>query len=364
MVYESAGMSSRGLAVKQAYLNDAKGLLFEYLVAVELAKLQKNASLVTDHLSILQKEVLQKNDNYLRVHDLELYQKLPKLAHEFCGILSQHPRIKNNKWHRIILTQDFDRDDASLQEVGEADLLLYGVPKEVMDSSEHDTNSLVLPLSLKFCRWQSSVNTKSGGVLSFFTTYFNCKEMQDFQNKTNEKINKLFEQFSLRMNDYFGHGAQVDFKTWQEQDQISLPGELPETEKRFLYDYYYQVICQIYEGMNFLLQESALNKILFRGLQQLCGHSSADVLLAIAFHDVNFNDGHKNAKLKGYKIESSTDHLDQEFKLLPPTVGTSSFLIQFKNKTLSIRVKPMRSFTSKGLKINCALKYHDAVVLK
>ena len=147
-----------------ALINEYKGNLFEYLVAISTAKrlgieaafLQSFGGEAKQRLTFYQHELMEL--------DRSLYTQLPVFAEEVAELL--YKKASDRKIENI-LVMGKSAGASHDESYGECDIMMV--------SQKHQ-----YPYSLKFCKYGAYVNTKSGGIRSFFNKYF-----ADYGNKAN-----------------------------------------------------------------------------------------------------------------------------------------------------------------------------------
>lgn len=397
----TANTASMSKMRRENILNEYKGSIFEYLVAVGLARrcgLEKSflAMLATEY-----REMLIRYESYLRNNDLALLQALPALANNTLEAL--YPRIAIENVEQIFLIgKNFSRTPSSLLSLSsssssaasalstpllvpeasslplslpmfhEADLLLKLRAKEgdeiLTASSSVSTGSSgktsveyfrnSLGISLKLCKDKAFVNTKNAGAQSFIVKYFAYAESFTEQERLNKCLQKSFELMGRKL--YQIAGLRTEFKTefddfWSAANYSHLPGEVSLEMQREIHKHYFRVISEVYRILKNMIDID--RRAFIMSLYALCGLSSADILQVICFHA-----GHcvkSDHIFRRVKIISFSD-LEKEaeqVEILPLKKGLSSFEIKLSFLILQIRVKPMNCFTVPGVKINCSVKH-------
>ena len=135
-------------------INEIKGHLFEYLVGWSLARRYGVEKDFIRGFTGSLRSRLTSYQSFLQQNDEQLYRQLPLLSDSTVqGLLSYLPSsIKHIRVIGKIAGASHD------QTRHEADILLEG--------------DEIIPVSLKLCKENSFVNTKSGGVKSFLAKYF------------------------------------------------------------------------------------------------------------------------------------------------------------------------------------------------
>ena len=209
---------------KEAYLNEFKGNLFEFLVASILAKKRGIEGKFLKSFSGDLRSQFSHYELQLRREDSELVKKLGHLSMELAEELI---KLLPSTIRNILIIGK----SPGWENWKEADILV-----------EYDGGKI--PISIKLCKERSFVNTKSGGVSSFFTKYFsNFFNISIFQERLDECVQKGFLKMGHQLYDYYGLEFEGRFdESWNREVGVSLPGELPPKPKEYLYQYYFEVI--------------------------------------------------------------------------------------------------------------------------
>lgn len=320
--------------MNQALLNEYKGYIFEYLVAHNFSKRSYLGE--SYFLQLLNKEENLRLENYQQAlfsMDALLYKQLPLLAKNTTDYyFTKHdgPLLKSVQLVSRIKNP-----------LSNADIVL---------DFEHQTKKL----SLKLCKDQVYVNTKSAGVKSFFSIYF--KNAKKEQLKINQNIFQAFENMRFQLLDFYGHELSSKlFEQWQQEGRSILPGQVETQVHGFILEYYHQCITEIYNQLLLLLKKNPHE--CYKSFSQLCGLSSE------SNHLFCFHQGTGNYKLSRI-LEMNRGIIQGEIPhISAPTMGSSYFLINYSQLSLQIRVKPMRSFIVPAMKINCGIKLrHEKVI--
>ncbi|MCB9092102.1 MAG: hypothetical protein H6620_06035 [Halobacteriovoraceae bacterium] len=308
----------------QAYLNEYKGNLFEFLVAQQLARYYGSEKVFLSGLETHYLHLLQSYEHSLREFSKDLPTQLVVLKEAFWKELQAY--LKNKSFQKVELVGKFSSD------LAEADILLSG------------TKNLLL--SLKLCKSMSFINTKSAGIKSFFSTYF---QTSDLQKKFNEKIDYYFNEMARELHAMNDLEFDGDFKRWQELGLPSLPGHLPPEENSILLESYYKMANELHATFLEILDNYG-KKIFLKCLQPLMGFGRPDIVKAICFHS-----GTGKHEFKKAVFDECCE--SEDFKVDEYKENHSSFEIQFAKKILQIRIKPMNTFTAPSFKINCSVKH-------
>lgn len=315
---------------KEALFNEVKGSLFEYLVALEVARQNKQELEFQQSLDRNYLNVLSQQDRMVRQFYPEMLPFLIKVSKQtvdkmtsYLKALPKNPRLMG-KFSNSTLAQ----------ELQEADLLI-------------DQKDGTLPVSLKLNKKNAYVNTKSGGIKSFFTQYFPFIDSH-VQEKFNQLVDMEFNRMSYELHalhdlDYPGH-----FGNWVKKGLSELPGELDADSRNILKAYY----ARIAEEMHGILSEAyKKDPASFQmSLTPLMGFGKKEILQVICFHD--FPDEDHEIEIHSYK--------DLEGQLSEAKIfefnSIASVELQIGAWSLHVRVKPMNKFTTTAIKINCSVK--------
>ena len=317
---------------KEALFNEVKGSLFEYLVAREIAvkgneELSFQRSLDKNYLTVLSQQ-----DRMVR----QFYPDMLPFLHsaskaaanriiDYLKVVPTSPKVVGKFSNSVSLSS----------ELHEADLIL-------------NVNSENLPVSLKLNKKNAFVNTKSGGIKSFFLQYFPFID-PGVQQKFNQFVDMEFSRMAYELHalhdlEYPGH-----FNLWISKGLSELPGELDPDSRAILKAYY----ARIAEEMHTIYKRAlSLHPEAFKAsLPALMGFSSPEILQVIYFHEFPENtDPVIDIHTKG-DIQSGLNET-----VLKDFTGISSVEFEIGNWSLQVRVKPMNKFTTTAIKINCSVK--------
>lgn len=319
------------LIQKEALFNEVKGSLFEYLVARGVAKACENE---LDFLTKLDPNYL----NVLGQQDRMVRQFYPKMAF-FLSDAASKTCLKLNSFFKEKATSSKvvgKFSNSSLKdELNEADLVI-------------EFSSFNVPVSLKINKKNSYVNTKSGGIKSFFQQYFpiiSTEVQREFNTFVDTEFNRMaFELHALHDMDFDGN-----FSQWIEKGFSELPGELDKDSRHILKSYYARIARRIHS----ILQSAFLNhsEEIKKSIPPLMGFSSKDIVQVIYYHEFPSTDHHE---IEIHTYDRLLPELDKT--QLMPFLETSSVEFQVGRFSLQLRVKPMNKFTTTAIKINCSMK--------
>lgn len=316
---------------KEALFNEVKGSLFEYLVAREIAvkgagELLFHESLGRNYLTVLSQQDRMVRQFYPEM--LPFLNQVSKLAASslinYLQVTPIDPRVVGK----------FSNSSLS-DEIHEADLILR-------------VKETLLPVSLKLNKKNAFVNTKSGGIKSFFTQYFSFISpavQQDF----NQFVDMEFNRMALELHALHDLEFTGNFQQWGQKGYSELPGELDEESRKILKSYYSRIAQEIHRILGQALFENTEH--LKKSLPTLMGFGNSKILQVICYHD--FPQGQDHSILI-HSYEEVASQLDKTE--LKPFGDISSVEFSLGNWTLQIRVKPMNKFTTTAIKINCSVK--------
>lgn len=316
---------------KEALFNEVKGSLFEYLVAREIAIKGQGELLFQGNLDRNYLTVLSQQDRMVRQFYPEMLpflNQVSKLAAssliDFLKVVPLDPRVVGK----------FSNSSLS-DEIHEADLLL-----KVKD--------VLLPVSLKLNKKNAFVNTKSGGIKSFFSQYFPfipSSTQLDF----NQFVDMEFNRMALDLHALHDMEFSGNFQSWVKKGYSELPGELDEDSRKILKAYYARIAFEMHRILSqaFSMDAEALK----RSLPALMGFGNSQILQVICYHDFPHGTDH-SIQIHSYdEVSSELDKAE-----LRPFGDISSVEFSIGNWSLQIRVKPMNKFTTTAIKINCSVK--------
>ncbi|MCO4792603.1 MAG: hypothetical protein KC493_02735 [Bacteriovoracaceae bacterium] len=327
---------------KEALINEFKGNLFEYLVGHQLARsLQIESKFIQSFGGELRTR-LSEYESWIRVHDNDLILELPKLASETANNLLG--KLESKKIENVLVMGKSGSAGGN-DNFKEADILLLMKDKSVK------------PVSLKLCKANSFVNTKSAGVKSFISKYFSSfNESSQFQKELNDLLTLCYTDMASQLHSMASLPFNGGFdQSWTQAGLTELPGQLEPHMNEVVIKSYRPVISKIREIL-LILQESD-SELFIKSLRPLIGIGKEEMLQATCYHSV--------VKGKKYQFHSfdyfDSFLLDKEVRDI--TIGeqrpeVSSFEIKLGELLLQIRVKPMNKFTSEAYKINCSIKKH------
>lgn len=316
---------------KEALFNEVKGSLFEYLVAREIAvagasELQFQQSLDKNYLTVLSQQDRMVRQFYPEM--LPFLGQLSKLtARSLMDYLKEVPDLPRvvGKFSNSSLAGD----------IHEADLLL-------------ETSYGALPVSLKLNKKNAFVNTKSGGIKSFFTQYFPFID-STIQQKFNQFVDMEFNRMALDLHALHDLEYSGNFHLWVKKGFSELPGELDADSRGILKAYY----ARIAEEMHKIFYQafSSHPDAFSSSLPALMGFGKSDILQVICFHEFP---SVADPLIDIHSYQEVYSGLSQTS--IKPFSFISSVEFEIGNWTLQVRVKPMNKFTTTAIKMNCSVK--------
>lgn len=316
---------------KEALFNEVKGSLFEYLVAKEIARLGSEELQFQDTLDRNYLHVLSQQDRMVRQFYPEMLPFLNQVSKntvarmvEYLGKLPKNPKVMGKF-----------SNSAIHDEIHEADLLV-----------NHD--DVLLPVSLKLNKKHAYVNTKSGGIKSFFVQYFPFLD-SSIQEKFNQLVDLEFSRMAFELHALHDLDYSGNFGLWVQKGFSELPGELDPDSRNILKSYYARIAQEMH---TILTNAQKQNPESFAAsLAPLMGFGKSEILQVICFHEFPSAlapeiDIHAYNDLEKYLNKAMIG----EFKSI------ASVELDIGPWSLHVRVKPMNKFTTTAIKINCSVK--------
>lgn len=316
---------------KEALFNEVKGSLFEYLVAKEIAllsgsELNFQTSLDKNYLTVLSQQ-----DRMVRQFYPEMLSFLSFASKKTATALSDYFKsIPSNPR----LVGKFSNSSLST-ELLEADLLL-------------DVKSKAVPVSLKLNKKSAYVNTKSGGIKSFFQTYFPFLP-EVIQRDFNQLVDLEFNRMALELHSLHDLEYAGDFNLWVKEGFSELPGELDEAARLIIKRYY----ARIAQSMFHIFEKALLSEfeLVKKAIPALIGFGSQEILQVIFFHDFPENINQEIDIHSFHELDREIGNLK-----LKPFGNIASVEFQIGTWDLQVRVKPMNKFTTTAIKVNCSVR--------
>jgi hypothetical protein len=325
---------------EQALLNEYKGNLYEYLVAVSLSSLYSCEAKFLTGLTQDFRKMLVIQESFIREYFPNLLYDLPVLAKSLANDLFESLNIENTNSIEIELIGKAAMASHD-ERYAEADILIR-------------TGDINYPLSIKLSKAHAFVNTKSAGVKSFISKYFVSTNVNTskLQNDLNIKTDKLIEELSLELHRVNDIEYSDDYVNWISQNKPGLPGQLVGDSRVIYKSFLYSLNCEIYNTVSELYKA---NKEEFsRSILPLIGFSEKSIIQVTTYY--------KNVDDRYHLYKNSIDsfnNIKNDLNLI--TLGerkenAANIDIFFKDRTLQLRLKAMNKFTSKSYKINCSVK--------
>lgn len=335
-----------GISQKEALINEYKGNLFEYLVAHLCARELGIEERFLSDFGGEAKQRLSVYESWLRDHDRELLQALPVLARPVADCLCSKFNQQNLK-ALLVVGKSAGNLSAHKKSLKEADLLALFSSRGL----EREQG-----ISLKLCKANAFVNTKSGGLKSFFLTYFTeCPGAQKAQVQLQKEVERSFWQVGHELyereelGEFTGHFDE----RWREAGFSELPGELEKEKREVVQKSYQKLVKELHSA--FLSFQSTSPKTFNQSLEALMGFGHDELIQLSCFY--------QNNSQGKYQFDHVQEHegIREILKSHPPVIrelknGLSSFEVSVGEWILQIRVKPMNRFTQPSYKVNCSVK--------
>lgn len=322
---------------QKALLNEYKGNLFEYLVAVFLARKTNLESDFVTNLSDNFRSMLSTQESFIREYFPTLLVSLPELANSLSDEIIKSLDIKKNSIEKISII-----GKAALashdERYAEADILLK-------------TKKTEIPISLKLSKAHAYVNTKSGGLKSFLSKYFKDDSLQrDFSNIAEKHINQLtYDLYAL-----YDLEPDQNFKSWVKAGLTELPGQLSEDARVIYKKFLFELNTELYKTIEKLSLNLESRDEFKNGMTSLLGFSDPTIIQATTYYKPQ----DESYVLYRNIVESSKSVLSniENIKLGELKDNAANFDIFFSDRILQLRIKAMNKFTSKSYKVNCSVK--------
>ncbi len=314
---------------RQAYLNEFKGNLFEYLVGRNLARCANLERNFLESIPLEAQKFLAHYEKELRILEPKLPVQLTDLADIFCNRICEDSKLSFDLIENIFLVGKVKEGllDYSL---GEADLLLSYEDK-------------IIPLSLKLVKHQSFVNTKSAGVRTFFEKYFDDSEVQE---DVNREVDIAYEAMARSLHQNHDFDYVGNFSQWVSEGLPELPGKLEDRDKKILHKSYQDISKIFYKQ----LKKFSSSQKFQTQLSPLLGKSDSSMIQLLCFHK-----GTETYEFVDYHIDLPSE--DDNFDLEAEEPHHASIHLSGENKVFQLRIKPMNKFTVPSFKVNCSVKY-------
>jgi len=250
---------------KEALFNEVKGSLFEFLVSKSWAQAAGEELAFIKSIDANYLSVLSQQDRMVRQFYPELGEFLRNIgdqtANAFVEYIGEIPKTPK-------LLGKFSNSDIS-HDIHETDILL--------NSSKGE-----LSVSLKLNKKSSFVNTKSGGIKSFFEVYFPFLP-SEIQKEFNNFVDQQFVEVSYSLHEHNGWEYSGEYSLWVKNGKSELPGELSEEERLILKNYYAKISQRVHEILSNALKEN--RELFMKSIPSLMGYSSQNIIQLVCFHD-------------------------------------------------------------------------------
>lgn len=317
---------------KEALFNEVKGSLFEYLVCKEISirsgdELSFHQSLDKNYLMVLTQQ-----DRMIRQFYPQMLPFLYEISKQTAGTIIEYLKSTPSSSRLIGKLAHAIKD----QEYYEADIVL------LVDGSE-------VPVSLKLNKKNAYVNTKSGGVKSFFSSYFPFIDNR-IQQEFNQFVDLEFYRMGHELHNLYDLEFQGNFNLWVQRGFSELPGELSEEARSVLKAYYARIAKKMHDILSIAIIQDRTSFL--NSLPPLLGFGSDKIVQVVCFHNFPHSshgeiDIHCLSDLRDSILLTSL----KEFNWI------SSVELEVGNCSLQIRVKPMNKFSTTAIKINCSVKF-------
>lgn len=344
--------------VETSYINECKGNLFEFLVAQFLAQRWGTEEDFLLGISNQYRHQLKLYEETLRQLTPALQKGLPVISRQMASALfdylGQLPHNFSEMQIRLLGKSDSEEKKSIWRET---DLVFYQ-----MDSMKQTVIDKFY-VSLKLCKDHSFVNTKSAGINSFVSKYFDKlnPHAQIYQHDLNLVVHESFLSMGIALYQLaqISHGDEfaLDFngtfhKKWSEY-YSDRPGDLPPQMADVVYAHYHRLALKIHDIFTQLKKHSA--EKFYISLFALCGFGENKIIQAKCFHH-----GHRVTSIDIKKMADFFGENSEGIEIGQVTPGRGYFEISFPKNILQIRVKPMNKFTAQSYKINCSIKSSEA----
>ncbi len=325
-------------ARQQALLSEYKGNLFEFLVGSSLSRKLNIEMKFLASLSHEFKKMLQIQESFIRQYYPELLIDLPALASGLADDIIQQISLENITDIAIVGKVALASQNSTFSE---ADIILK-------------SNTSFYPISLKLSKAQAYVNTKSAGLRSFFTKYFQSfshDKMIAIQDSFNNECDLIINRFGNELFSNHDMEYEGSFASWVDLGKTQLSGQLEGRDRDLYKEMLYAINKLVYFHIKNLLSTDPEKLCL--DLLPLLGFGDKEIIQATCFY---------KAQQKRYlPYSNSIEQYDKMLEVAWPLVSefkkdVANFDIRLGNKILQLRVKAMNKFTSKSFKMNCSVK--------
>ena len=311
-----------------ASLNEYKGNLFEYLVALEFSKkFNLEPSFITSLGPNLMSTLLLYGEKVRKLKP-DLVLSLPLLAKQTvrdCLQILTLPQIDRIELQGKIQAKGGNEGDICLS---------------------HNQGQYFI--SLKLAKANSFIHTKNAGIKTFFLEYFPLFDCGWIQ----ENLNSFLHDSFLQMGEELYYENQMNFQgewdeQWTDQGLSELPGELPLHLKKIVHNHHRRVLIKVYEHIRNLYKQHKEN--FKKCLYPLLGFTEKITQVQVF---------HKSHEFQSTTIlnEKTLPQLTHFIHWPSKKIDTTSFFLDFSAHRFQLRVKPVNKFNIESLKVDCAIK--------
>lgn len=340
------------LLQQEALINEFKGNLFEFALAQNIAQ---NHGVLSEFYQVQDKNLVNKLLDYqkwMMNFRPDLLRGIEKMASQVA--LQYHDQFFSQTQHKVI-PKVMGKLVQEKETIGEADIVFISQDKHYSY------------LSLKLCKEQAYVNTKSGGIFSFIERYFKqFRTASARQDELKTLVDICFLEMAQNLAALKGeHWDQTQsFESfWSDLEMPSLPGQLSAPYREIVLQSYRPIMVKL---RHILFQFYSQDPQLFKrcllpivGMSESIGkdqgNSPRESKQLICFH----KKGEDSFVLSEAILKDRNDFIDQLSELdfqEQQDQNKASFNIVCPALVLQIRIKPMNKFTTPGHKINCSIR--------
>src|SRR3989339_409722 len=328
---------------QEAFANEYKGNLFEYLIGSLLARYFKIESLFVKSIESTYRQRLMKYEENLRASHPLLPAQLQLLAKKTVESVIEKKELLPARVDAILLTgKIISSQTEAVDDLQEADLVLV-------------SGSSKIPVSIKLTKDGAFVNTKSGGVRTFIEKYFaSFSSAAKFQDELNNVLERSFFEMAHLLHEMAGLEFKGSFDVeWREAGLPLLPGQLPEKMSMVVLAYYNKLTEVIYRGVNSFYQED-VEKFL-SCLMPIVGLGNKQMLQVKCFYSGELYN-YRQTIIHSYDKVFTDNVGGRALRIDSLSTGSGLFEIALHGMRLQIRVKPMNQFVQPSLKVNCSVR--------
>lgn len=322
----------------EAYLNEYKGNILEFLIASQISKRNNIESEFLKSIGPSFLAKLGEYESFIQEHRPLLLSRLFELSQKMSDVFLSHCNASVKNVYLIGKVAKAGHD----HRFEEADVLV-----ETQDCTHY--------LSIKMNKYSSLVNTKSAGIKSFLSKYFEAfSSSREDQQSLNRELSIYFNEAMREIHDIYQIEFDSEFKNWNEADLPTLPGELSEEARAALFKLYYRLSLFIFKKLGRYYNENP--RLFSQSLLPLLGIGNTKIKQLVCLHRP---DKQQLPTIEKIIFEDANKFDFSEMEIVKTDGITSYFDIRFMgSRKLQIRVKPMNKFTAESFKINCAINYN------